>query len=267
MSSDIISFELAPQNVRFRVVGVFALSLAMQLVAIAWAPWFTAHVDGETFSVGLTTVSGHPELYTAPAGVLQILVLIVGFLLAIKYIVQLVYVGIIVFRGQPFVRRGLFKSKLRVAWKRLFRAHVHTAIVMVFGVTAALFVPQLLVHGTQQVIPAELTYSWGGILLVLGYVVAHVGIVMIKRDPLLAAPQTWAPPTSAMEPDPKPVRTSRPMIQSPLPPRPVGTGSDPFREPPPAASIESRLVRPALPTSVPKVAASDQPGDEPSLLR
>jgi hypothetical protein len=147
------------------------------------------------------------------------------------------------------VKRGLFRSKMRVAWKSHLRAQIFTAIVTVLAISTAL----------------DAHARVGGLLFVLAAIVAHAGLYLINGDHRLAAVQLWAVPMAAPEPVTPPARVVRPMIDSPLPP-PPRIGDEPFRSPPPAARLEDRLVKPVLPTAVPEVVATGN-ADEPSFLR
>jgi hypothetical protein len=268
---DSVTFELAPTEARVRVVAVLVVSLALQAVAIFLAPWYIAHVNGESLTVGLLRVPDAPALGTR-TNLPHTLALIAMFLAGLRYLFALARLGITALLGRPQVRRGLFRSKLVVAWRSSLNAHITTAILLVLAVYATLDTPQLIVRDTDVVVATSLSHTWGGFALVLGFVIAHVGIYLIARDPLLAAAQCWALPAKidgvpTRPPSAAPARHERPMIKSPLPPPPTGVTGEPFRSPAaPPGRLDDKIVRPTLPTTTAKVVAGENV-DEPSLLR
>lgn len=261
-----VTFEIAPLEERIRGAAVLAAALVLTLIAMTLAPWYIAQHDGEALSVRLLSVADEPYLTSMPSSGLHMLGVYVLAVFEVAFVVRLAYMIVTIVYGSPLVKRGLFRSKFRVAWKSAFRAQVFAGIVTISAIYSALDIPTLQVSGTDVTLDATVRYSWGGALLVIACIVAHVGLYLIARHPLLAQSQTWELPASMQpQPVPAPVRASRPMIKSPLPP-PPNLDADPFRSPPRASSIEDKLVRPALPTSTPAVVKSDNV-DEPSLLR
>lgn len=226
---DTVTFELAPRDVRIRAIGVLAASIALQLIAFALVTNSKRDPSGaaHTIAAGLLLIWG------------------------IGHVIRLGIVGVTTFLGRPLVKRGLFRSKMKVAWKTHVGAQLFTAIATGLAVYTTLDAP----------------VRSAGIVFVVAFAVAHVGLYLIARDRRLAAVQLWAPPMAAPEPaaEKPPVRVARPMIDSPLPP-PPRIGDDPFRAPPPAARLEDRLIKPALVTATPEVVATEN-ADEPSFLR
>ena len=263
---DSVTFELAPMNERIRGAAVLGAAIVLMLVALTSAPWYTARIGDETFALQIFKVVDAPELTSYPSTLGHTLGAIAMMLFSLNVFVRLIYMSITIVYGSPLVKRGLFRSKLKVAWKSSVRAQVWTGVLTVLAVYTALDTPTLGVDGSSEKLAATVTHSWGGALFVIACVVAHVGLYLIARHPLLAQSQTWVPPASEQpRPAPAPARASRPMIKSPLPPAP-NIAADPFRSPPRSTSLEDKLVRPALPTQSPAVVKTEN-ADEPSLLR
>ena len=227
MEPEIVTFELAPREIRLSAIGVLTASLGLLLVALALV----------SDSKAEPSTTGH----TIAAGLL--------LLFAIGLFVRLFYVGVTTFLGRPLVKRGLFHSKIRVAWKSYARAQIFTAVVTALAVYTALDAPM----------------RTSGTAFLLATLVAHFALYMIRSDSRLAAVQLWATPMAAPEPVKPPARVLRPMIDSPLPP-PPRIGDDPYRVPSPTARLEDKLVKPALATATPEVVATGN-SDEPSFLR
>lgn len=226
---DTVTFELAPLEVRIRAIAVLAVSVGLQLLAASLLSKANIELSG----------TGH---FVAAA---------LLFIFGLGLCARLVFASVATFMGRPHVRRGLFRSKMVVAWKSHLRAQVFTAFVTLLAVYTAL----------------DARLRTGGIVFVLAAIVAHVGLYLIARDRRLAAVHLWAAPMAAAEPEPvkAPARVLRPMIDSPLPP-PPRIGDDPYRVPSPAARLEDKLVKPALVTATPEVVPSGN-ADEPSFLR
>jgi hypothetical protein len=263
---DRVTFEIAPLNERIRGAAVLVAAIVLMLVALTSAPWYTARIGDETLALRMFKVVDAPELTSYPSTLGHTLGAIAMMLFSLNVFVRLIFMVITIVYGSPLVKRGLFSSKLKVAWKSSLRAQIWTGVLTVLAVYTALDIPTLGVTGSSEQLAATITHSWGGVLFVIACVVTHVGLYLIARHPLLAQSQTWELPASEQPPRaPAPVRASRPMIKSPLPPAP-NVATDPFRSPPRAPSLEDKLVRPALPTQSPAVVAREN-ADEPSLLR
>ncbi|HTL38825.1 MAG TPA: hypothetical protein VL326_37095 [Kofleriaceae bacterium] len=272
--SDTVTFEIPPLSVRLRAIGVFAIAFGLQAYALTSAPWFTAKLGDKTFVIELARVRDMPDLTTRDSGT-QMIALIALLVFGLAYFVRSIQLAITMLIGHPTVRRGLFGSRLIVAWKTPLRAQIHTGILTVLTIVAAVSLPQLAVRESYAAIPgAEVTYSWGGAMLVFGCLMAHGVLYVIARDPQLAATQMWGnafeAPAYESAPALPPKRRERPMIKPPLPPAPTNVEGAPFREPGSAGgkSLESLLVRPKRPSTTPDVKpAADGSADEPSLLR
>jgi hypothetical protein len=225
---DTVTFELAPREVRVRAIAVVAASIGLVVIAL-----LVGGRGHDPSSAGHLIASG--------------LLMIFGVGLAIR----LALVGITTFLGRPLVKRGLFRSKIKVAWKTHTGAQVFTAFVTALAIFTALDAP----------------VRTSGLVFVGAAVVAHIALYLIASDRRLAAVQMWATPMAAPEPEPAqpPERVLRPMIDSPLPP-PPRIVDDPFRAPPPTARLDDKLVKPALVTATPDVVATGNT-DEPSFLR
>jgi len=274
--SDTVTFEIPPLNVRLRAVAVLAVSIALQVYALTSAPWFTAKFGDETYVVELGRVRDMPQLVTHETGG-QMVVMLLLFVASFACFVRGIYLGITVLLGHPIVRRGLFRTRLMVAYKTPFRAHIFTAIATVLAAAYAYTLPQLALRDSfAGPIPGvEMAHSWGGAMLVVAFVIAHVAIHLVARDPQLAATQMWgdafeAPAYESAPALAKPARRERPMIKSPLPPAPTNVVGTPFREAGAVrgSSLEDLVVRPARPATSPEVKPpADGTGEEPSLLR
>jgi hypothetical protein len=276
VSDETVTFEIPPLSVRLRAIAVLASSLVLFVYALTSAPWFMAKAGGETFVLELGHVRNAPALTTHEStgqAVLMLALLVFG----LAYMMRCVFLAGTLLLGRPHLRRGLFRSKLVVAWKTPLRAYVHGAILLAIGIGVAVMLPQLALRESYStIIPgAQVTYSWGGALFVFGLVMSLATIRYIARDPLLAATQMWgnafeAPAYESAPAVAKPARRERPMIKSPLPPAPTNVEGAPFREPGAGggSSLEKLLVRPARPATTPEVKpAADGNADEPSLLR
>jgi hypothetical protein len=251
-----VTFDVAPREVRLRAAVVLAVSLGLQVLAFVAVPWFTLRfANGESMSVRFP--DAHDADLSTRSSLLHVIASIVLLIGGLGTIVRLGYFGATVVHGSPFVKRGLLRSKLIVAWKHSLGAHIQIAFMIVVAIYVAVAVPQTGIPG------ATLSMSWGGAVLVLGLVVAHASIWLVAGDARLADSQCWDSPSEPVVP--APVRASRPMIKSPLPPPPA-VNADPFRSPPRSNLLEDRLVRPALPTQTPAVVPTENV-DEPSLLR
>lgn len=278
MTDDSVTFEIPPFNVRLRAAALLAISVVLQVYAVSSAPWFTAKLGDETFVVELGRVRNMPELTTHESGG-HLLVMMLLFFVFFACFVRSIYLGITLLLGHPVIRRGLFRSRLMVAWKSPLRAYIFTVLAIVLGSATAYMLPGLeLRDGHAGAIPGVvMSHSWGGGLFLFGLVMNLAVIRLVARDPQLAATQMWGNAfeepayESAPALDKKPARRERPMIKSPLPPAPTNVEGTPFREPGAAAggsNLEKLLVRPARPATAPEVKpAADGNADEPSLLR
>src|SRR4051794_34317056 len=98
---DTVTFELAPREVRLCAIGVLTASIGLLIVAMALLD-----------SKAEPSTAGH----MIAAGLLIIF--------GIGLFIRLVYVGVTTFIGRPLVKRGLFRSKMKVAWKSHMRAQI-----------------------------------------------------------------------------------------------------------------------------------------------
>lgn len=256
---DSVHFDIPPFATRVRHV----LALALALVAIALAMklgWFTATNDGGSVTIELGRVRDMPALSIAN-GAAYYLLLIVTFFAGVYFFIRAAYMGVTVLIGNPLVKRGLFRSKLQVAWMSPRGAHIHTAILLGLAIVLVAWKPTLEMARLHAPVAADISYDLGGFVLIAGLLLVHLSIYLIARNPDIAESQMWnrelAPAPAA------PAPRERPMVKSPLPPPPKVDG-DPFRGPP-AGELATRLVKTAAPPSAAPL-AEDPTAEKPRLL-
>lgn len=263
MDPDVVTFEIPPLALRLRVVALLGASAALQALAVFYLPWFAVDFRGHRVGVHLLSVHDHPLLSTG-GGELYSFAMLALLLGGFYYLVRVAYLAITLLIGHPVVKRGLFRSKLQVAWLSPAGAHVHTAILVVLAIVATASVPTLHVKGAGTAFHGDLARSWGGFVMLAGLLAMHAALYFIARRPELAATQCWAPSAPMPPATTRPAPAPRPLSKRPLPP-PPRFESDPFRAPP-APDLMSNLVRPADPVLAgPR--ADDPDAPPPQLLR
>jgi hypothetical protein len=282
---EIVTFEIPPFGARMRVLAVLAVGFVLQCLAVFELPWFTA--DGAHLALGPLGVQDVPGLSTT-GGAAYYAAVIAFVVFGLRVFAGTLVLAIALVQGHPHAKRGLLDadhpsgiarwlqltSSIRVSWLTSRRAHGFLAIYLAASVALTVIAPVVRVTGEPDaVLGLALARGAGGFVMIASVAIMHLAVFLIARDRTLAAVQLWARATpAAPAPREAPVTTAaqgrppgRPMIKSPLP-TPAPVDADPFRAPPTAGEIESRLVRPTAPLPlVPRVDDPSRP--PPSLLR
>jgi hypothetical protein len=221
VSDEIVTFEVPPFGRRLSALVPLGLAVAAQ-------------------GYGLSALLDVDDLHGAELGVWGAIALVwlILFRKAIVFATGLLF-------GHPPVRRGLFRSTLRVGWRTHRRAQVHAGIVTALTVVAL-----------------GMARSASAFVLLAGLVALHAVFAWIARSPDLAASQCWgeAPAPAAPAPAPAaPARRERPMQN--IKPAPAAVDADPFRAPPRAAVA---VQRPRASDAAPR--ADDPDAPPPSML-
>lgn len=255
--TETVTVEIPPTRTRLSGIALVLAGLVPVSLAFLQLGWFDVQRYGETVSMQLMRVPGHPSMM--PSGdTVYWLALISMALLGLGLVVRLVFLAITIWLGHPLVSRGLFRSVLKVAWLSPVRAHVHTLLVLALAIFIVVDKPGVSLGAVDVATADEVSRGLGGFVLIGGLVLVHVAIFVVSLGPL-AATQLWEREPGA----PRPARRERPMIKPPVPAAPRVDG-DPFRSPP-RADIESKLVKPpARPVEVPR--ADDPDAPPPKLL-
>lgn len=233
---------------RLAMAALIAAILAAAVVAVFHAPWYRAYfsVFGERV-VPLRMVDALDH---------HALVVLVALLANLYFFARLLFTGLLLLVADERTRV--------VAWYTPRGAHLQGAVALAANVALNLLPAH---HSTLLQSDVPLTRSWGGPLLVVASLAAHVVIHLIARDSQLARTQVWADadgaPLRKRSRWIRAPRQERPLVKSPPLPPLAPLGGDPFRAGP-ATGIAARIVQPATQVAVPRTEDKDAP--DPKLL-
>lgn len=201
-----VYIPIPPLRRRLVVLGLVSAAVTAMVVSAYEATWFSADLDGRKIQIGLWQLWDEPGL-TRTGGTMEMIVLVVLTLAGAHFVLRLGYMGFTVAIARPLVRRGWSRSRLLVAWMKAWEAHLHAAAVFVAGLLATWSKPTLSGSDGEGPLPALVTRSWGGYLLLGGVLLGWLAVAIVDRDGELAATQCWE-----LFPTPRTAAGNRPSV-------------------------------------------------------